>query len=50
MQQFIFLLSYCYLYLILHYKFWSVLTRDILGKGFICYMRNTYLRQTSVQV
>ena len=33
MQQFIFLLSYCYLYLILH-KFWSVLICDILGIGF----------------
>ena len=32
MQQFIFLLSYCYLYLILH-KFWSVSTCDILETG-----------------
>ena len=33
MQQFIFLPSYCYLYLIL-LTFWSVLTCDILGMGF----------------
>ena len=34
MQQFIFLLSYCYLYLIL-LKFWGLLTCDILGIGLL---------------